>query len=101
MTAVLASSCLREEDGGSAHTAAGRRELGERFRSVSLCLLLSRGKAREEKGPERQKPEVGSGLRQGFSKRSSGRRGRRGDPGGLRPAARRRAEPREGAAAFA
>uniref|UniRef100_A0A9L0IZJ5 Mediator of RNA polymerase II transcription subunit 21 n=1 Tax=Equus asinus TaxID=9793 RepID=A0A9L0IZJ5_EQUAS len=35
VTAVLASSCLREEDGGSAHTAAGRRELGERFRSLA------------------------------------------------------------------
>ena len=56
---------MREEHGGSAYAAAGRRELGEQLRAISR--LLSRGKARQKKRSEGQNSEGGSGLRPGFS----------------------------------
>lgn len=99
------SSCfsflsLQEEHGGPAHTAAGRGELGEPFRSLSLCLpfsdVLTRGKGAREKHPQ-----VGSGLRRGFSKKRWRRREAARRPGRFEAGCGLCGELREGAASFA
>ena len=63
---------MREEHGGSAHAAAGRREFGEQLHSVNFRRLPSGEKAWQRKRCEGRNSEVGSGLRLSFSNKRRG-----------------------------